>query len=74
MTRLEMTFEPNFGDGDTMASHMAVINDVEGPACRLTCEHYDIPAANCGVRDGWARYVALLKNWIEAGHPIKLPD
>lgn len=73
-SRIEMTFEPNFGDGDKTISHMAFVIDVEGPHCKLTCEHYDIPEAHSGVRDGWARYVASMKTWLETGAPIKLPN
>ncbi|WP_293573462.1 metalloregulator ArsR/SmtB family transcription factor [Phaeobacter sp.] len=73
-SRIEMSFEPNFGDGDKTISHMAFLIEPEGDSCKLTCEHYDIPAAHSGVRDGWARYVASMKSWIETGSPIKLPD
>ena len=70
-TRLEMTFEPDFGDGNKTVSQMAFLIEVEGPNCKLTCEHYNIPEAHAGVRDGWARYVASMKSWIETGEPIK---
>ncbi|CUH81193.1 Transcriptional repressor SdpR [Tritonibacter multivorans] len=73
-SRLEMTFEPNFGDGVKTISHMAFVIEVEGPHCKLTCEHYEIPEAHAGVRDGWARYIASMKSWIETGTPIKLPN
>ncbi|MEL6521771.1 MAG: metalloregulator ArsR/SmtB family transcription factor [Pseudomonadota bacterium] len=70
-TRIETTFEPNFGDGDTTASRIVFLIDVEGPFCKLTCEHYDIPEAHSGVKEGWARHVASLKSWLETGEPIK---
>jgi len=73
-SRLEMTFEPNFGEDDKTVSHMAFLIEAEGPFCKLTCEHYEIPPAHANVRDGWSRFIASLKSWLETGEPIKLPD
>ena len=44
----------------------------EGASCKLTCEHYDIPVGHDGVREGWARFTASMKSWLETGHPIKV--
>lgn len=71
-SRIEMTFEPHFMEGNNIPSSMVFLIDPEGDTCRLTCEHYDIPAGQDGVKDGWARHVASLKSWLETGAPIKL--
>ena len=71
-TRIESTFEPNFADGDNTVSRIVFLIEPEGPRCKLTCEHYEIPEAHQGVREGWARHIASLKSWLETGQPIKL--
>lgn len=72
-SRIEMTFEPNFGEGDNTVSRMVFLIEAQGPMCKLTCEHYDIPPTHGGVREGWARHVASLKSWLETGEPLKMP-
>ncbi|MEL7461173.1 MAG: SRPBCC domain-containing protein [Pseudomonadota bacterium] len=69
-TRIEMTFEPNW-EGGAVASNIVFGIEVEGVHCKLTCEHYDIPQGQDGVKEGWARHVASLKSWLETGTPIK---
>ncbi|MEM9970260.1 MAG: SRPBCC domain-containing protein [Pseudomonadota bacterium] len=69
-SRIDMTFEPNW-EGGTEASQIVFLIDVEGPHCKLTCEHYEIPAGQDGVKEGWARHIASLKSWLETGTPIK---
>lgn len=71
-TRIEQTFEPNFIDGNAAHSRIVFIIAPEGPHCLLTCEHYDIPAGQDGVKEGWARHIASLKSWLETGQAIKL--
>lgn len=73
-SRLEMTFEPNFFEKEkNIASRIVFLIDAEGPVCKLTCEHYDIPPGQEGVREGWSRHLSSLKSWLETGEPIKLP-
>lgn len=73
-SRLEMTFEPNFfDDGKNQASRIVMTIDVEGPICKLTCEHYDLPPGHESVFEGWSRHLASLKSWLETGEPIKMP-
>lgn len=71
-TRIEMTFEPNFSEGDNTISSIVFKIEPEGPQCKLTCEHYDIPPTHGGVKEGWARHLASLKSWLETGQPIKV--
>lgn len=70
-SRIDMTFEPNSCNGDNSASHMAFLIEVEGNICKLTCEHYAVPPAHQAIRDGWMRFAASLKSWLETGTPIK---
>ncbi|MEW9918898.1 metalloregulator ArsR/SmtB family transcription factor [Marimonas sp. MJW-29] len=70
-TRIEATFEPHFFGPDAKGSHMVFIIEPQGPACKLTIEHYDIPAGQEGVAEGWARLAASLKSWLETGTPMK---
>lgn len=70
-TRLEMTFEPNFFENQGKSRVVFEIQ-VEGPVCKLTCEHYDLIPAHDGVREGWPRWLASLKSWLETGEPIKM--
>lgn len=71
-TRIEMTFEPNWFESENKASRIVFLISPEGPMCKLTCEHYQIPEGQEGVREGWARHVASLKSWLETGQPLKL--
>ena len=70
-TRIEATFEPHFFGPDAPGSHMAFIIEPQGPNCKLTIEHYDIPAGQEGVAEGWARLAASLKSWLETGTAMK---
>lgn len=70
--RIEMTFEPHW-TGDARTSRVVFLVEPEADTCKLTCEHYDLPAGQHGVTEGWARWAASLKSWLETGQPIKLP-
>jgi len=75
-SRIEATFEPNW-DGGGAPSRTVMLIDEEGPNCRLTVEHYDltfpvIPGE--GVADGWARWAAGLKTWLETGHAARFNE
>ncbi|MDJ0631243.1 MAG: helix-turn-helix domain-containing protein [Rhodobacter sp.] len=72
-SRIEMTFEPHWFEGKNEASHIVFLIEPQGPFCKLTCEHYDIPAGHEGVAEGWARQIASLKSWLETGEPMKMP-
>jgi len=71
-SRIEMTFEPNWLVGDNKPSRIVFLISSEGAMCKLTCEHYDIPEGQDGVREGWARHTASLKSWLETGQPLKM--
>jgi DNA-binding transcriptional ArsR family regulator/uncharacterized protein YndB with AHSA1/START domain len=68
--RLEMTFEPNWGEGERKASRVAYEIEAEGDNCRLTILHYGIPKGQEGVRQGWAKIASGLKTLLETGKPL----
>lgn len=70
LTRIEMTFEPLWGE-DRTPSRIVYRIAAEGAICRLTCEHYGLPdAQRADVTEGWAREIAGLKTWLEMGEPM----
>ena len=75
-SRIEATFEPNWeGGGDPSRSVFLI--DEEGPHCRLTVEHYDLTFAVVpgeGVHDGWHRWAAGLKTWLETGEAARFNE
>jgi DNA-binding transcriptional ArsR family regulator/uncharacterized protein YndB with AHSA1/START domain len=70
-TRIDANFEPHFFGPDAPASTMAFIIEPQGDVCKLTIEHYNIPAGQEGVSEGWARLASSLKSWLETGTPLK---
>ncbi|MEL7099611.1 MAG: metalloregulator ArsR/SmtB family transcription factor [Pseudomonadota bacterium] len=70
-TRIEQTFEPHW-TGNDAHSRIVFLIQPEGEHCLLTCEHYEIPEGQDGVKEGWARHIASLKSWLETGQPIKV--
>ncbi|WP_299045441.1 helix-turn-helix domain-containing protein [uncultured Tateyamaria sp.] len=68
-SRMEMTFEPNW-EGGGAPSRVVYLMRPEGAFVRLTIEHYDLtfPVVHGeGVADGWVRWAAGLKTWLETG-------
>ena len=72
-SRIEMTFEPGWAGPDTPKSRCAYQVEALGDACKLTIEHFEIPEGQDGVKDGWARYAAGLKSYLETGERLDLP-
>ncbi len=72
-SRIEMSFEPGWAGPDTPASRCAYLVETAGEACKLTIEHYEIPEGQDGVKDGWARYAASLKSFLETGSGLTIP-
>ncbi len=70
-SRIAMTFEPNFGGTDVTTSNMVYLIEAQGETCKLTIEHYDVPAGQEAVAEGWARIASSLKSWLETGVGIK---
>ena len=75
-TRIEATFEPRW-EGGGAPSRTVFLLRAEGAACALTVEHYDlaVPAVpGEGVADGWARWAAGLKTFLETGEAVRFAD
>ena len=71
-SRIVATFEPKW-DGGGAPSRTVFRLDDEGGVMRLTVEHYDLTfpvVPGEGVHDGWARWAAGLKTWLETGEPM----
>jgi uncharacterized protein YndB with AHSA1/START domain len=66
-TRIESTFEPKWDGPDMTKSRFVYEITPEDGQCKLRLEHYDIPARQDGVADGWTRMMAGLKTWLETG-------
>ena len=68
-SRMECTFEPHW-EGGGAPSRVVYLIEPEGDFVRLTVEHYDLTfpvVAGEGVADGWNRWAAGLKTWLETG-------
>jgi DNA-binding transcriptional ArsR family regulator len=72
-TRIESTFEPHWAGPDVplAASRFVYLIDPQADYCLLTVEHYDIPAGQEGIADGWHRTIAGLKTWLETGESVR---
>lgn len=65
-SRIEMSFEPHWGE-DTTASRCVYLLEPQTTGMKLTVEHYALPEAQAGVHEGWARFLAGLKTYMETG-------
>ncbi|SMY09479.1 ArsR/SmtB family transcription factor [Flavimaricola marinus] len=70
-TRIESTFEPKWAGPDVPMATSRFVYQIEpqGDFCQLTLEHYDVPAEQTGVLDGWSRILSGLKTYLETGQP-----
>lgn len=67
------TFEPQMA-GDGKPSKTVFRITPEGAICKLTIEHYDLTypvVPGEGIHDGWSRWAAHLKTYLETGAPLK---
>lgn len=67
---LETTFEPHWMP-DAKPSRCRFEIEEVGDLCRLTVKHFDLPEGQDGVRDGWVRFMASLKSWLETGEGLR---
>ncbi len=65
-TRIEMDFHPSWG-GDETPSRCIYIVEPQQSGMKLTVEHYGIPESQTGFNDGWMRFLAGLKTYMETG-------
>jgi uncharacterized protein YndB with AHSA1/START domain/DNA-binding transcriptional ArsR family regulator len=65
--RIEMSFQPGWmGRGAKASRHVYEMQAV-GDLMKLTVLHYDLPAGQEGIREGWAKFAASLKSFLETG-------
>lgn len=72
-SRLETTFEPRW-EPDARVSRVVYRIEEEDGHCKLTVEHYALRHGAEGVADGWARWAAGLKTWLETGTQARFAD
>lgn len=75
-SRIEATFEPAWEGGGAPSRTVFVI-EPEAQHCRLTIEHYDLTfpvVPGEGVADGWVRWAAGLKTWLETGQATRFNE
>ena len=75
-TRIEATFEGQW-EGAGEPSRTVFLLRPEGENCRLTVEHYDLTfpvVPGEGVADGWERWAAGLKTFLETGEPVRFGE
>jgi uncharacterized protein YndB with AHSA1/START domain/DNA-binding transcriptional ArsR family regulator len=69
--RLEMTFQPGWLGPNALASRNVYEIEADGAHSKLTVLHFDIPAGQEGVKEGWAKIIASLKTLLETGNAIR---
>ena len=75
-SRIVSTFEPNWEGGGAPSKTIFLIA-AEGAHCALTVEHYDLTfpvVPGEGIHDGWARWAAGLKTYLESGDAHRFND
>ncbi|MEM9577050.1 MAG: helix-turn-helix domain-containing protein [Pseudomonadota bacterium] len=73
---MECTFEPHW-EGGGAPSRVIYRIEPEGDHCKLTIEHFELTfpvVPGEGVADGWARWCAGLKSWLETGQTVRFAD
>ncbi len=75
-TRIDSTFEPHWAGPDVPLekSRFVYLIEPKSEFCHLTLEHYNIPAGQEGVADGWHRTLAGLKTFLETGTTVKYSE
>jgi uncharacterized protein YndB with AHSA1/START domain len=75
-TRIEASFEPRWEGGGGPSRTVFRLRP-EGPHVEFTLEHYDLtfPVLHGqGVADGWVRWAAGLKTYLETGRPVRFRE
>jgi uncharacterized protein YndB with AHSA1/START domain len=65
--RLEMTFVPGWGGADNTSSRCVYEITTHGELTKLTILHFELPANQAGIREGWAKIASSLKSLLETG-------
>ena len=65
-SRIAMSFAPYWAP-DLEESRCVYVLEPQPNSMKLIIEHYDIPAGQDGIDDGWARFASGLKTFLETG-------
>jgi uncharacterized protein YndB with AHSA1/START domain/predicted transcriptional regulator len=68
--RLEMSFVPGWAGPDAKPSRNVYEIEPVGDLTKLTILHFDIPAEQEGVKQGWAEIASSLKSLLETGEGL----
>lgn len=71
--RIEMSFQPGWAE-NAPESRCVYVLEPQPSGMKLTIEHYDLAADQDGIADGWARFAAGLKTWLETGKAHRFAD
>lgn len=71
-SRIEMDFTPGWVE-NPKSSRCIYLLDPQPRGMKLTIEHYDIQETDGDVHDGWTRFAAGLKTYLETGKTLRLP-
>lgn len=69
--RLELSFLPGWIGPDAAKSRHVYEIEATGELTKLVILHYDLPASQSGVREGWAKIIASLKSYLETGEALR---
>ena len=69
-SRIEMTFAPGWND-EPSESRCVYLLSPEPKGMKLVIEHYALTEADGDVQEGWARFAAGLKSWLETGETVR---
>jgi len=72
-TKISSTFEPKW-EPNAQASRFDYLIEPQAAFCKLTVEHFAIPAGQEGVADGWMRTLSGIKSYLETGTTPKYSD
>ena len=68
--RLEMTFLPGWVGPNAKPSRNVYEIEAVGDLTKLTILHFDLPAGQEGLKEGWAKIAASLKSLLETGEAL----
>lgn len=71
-TRIEMSFAPGWQE-NAHVSRCVYLLEPQPQGMKLTVEHYDLGPNDGNVNDGWTRFMASLKSWLETGQTRRFP-
>ncbi|MEM9796965.1 MAG: SRPBCC domain-containing protein [Pseudomonadota bacterium] len=71
-SRLAFALHPDWSP-DVPVSYAVFRLEAAGPAMRLTMEHWGKGPCGGDASNGWSRFAASLKSWLETGNRLHVP-